>query len=176
MPVKVPVMLITGPVGVGKTAVASEVSELLDKAGVAHAFVDIDALRWCYPRPPQDPFRIKLAMKNLAAIWKNFQECGATHLILADIVESRDELERYREAIPGADILVIRLQASLSTLAERVRLREAGAGLDRHLRRAAELAAIMEQNRVQDILINTNNKSVSQIAQEILVRSKWVNT
>ncbi len=40
MEVTVPVLLITGPSVVGKTTVASEVSERLDQAQVAHAFVD----------------------------------------------------------------------------------------------------------------------------------------
>lgn len=45
METKVPILLITGPPGVGKTAVASEVSELLEQAQISHAQVDIDALR-----------------------------------------------------------------------------------------------------------------------------------
>jgi hypothetical protein len=73
--------------------VASEVSELLDQAGVAHAFVDIDSLRWCYPRSAHTRFRGQLAIKDLAAIWANFQEAGAACLVLADVLESRDDLE-----------------------------------------------------------------------------------
>ncbi len=41
----VPTLIITGPIGVGKTSVAGEVSEQLDKANVAHALIDIDSLR-----------------------------------------------------------------------------------------------------------------------------------
>ncbi|MDP9380008.1 MAG: AAA family ATPase [Chloroflexota bacterium] len=169
----VPVMLITGPVGVGKTTVASEVSELLDAAGVAHGLVDVDALRWCYPRHPGDRFRIGLAMKNLAAVWGNFREYGAERLVLADVVESREELQRYREAIPGAEILVVRLRASPETLAARLRVRELGMALDRHLRRASELADLMECNRVEDILVDTDGKGAPECARVILSFSEW---
>src|SRR5579883_1981374 len=86
---RVPTLAITGPVGVGKTSVGSEVSELLEEAGVAHAFVDIDALRWCYPGTPGDRFRVALAMRNLAAIWPNFRAAGAERLILAEVLEER---------------------------------------------------------------------------------------
>ncbi len=114
-------------------------------------------------------------MKNLAAVWINFQAAGAECLILADAVESRDDLERYRAAVPGAEMLVVLLQASLSALERRLAQREAGTGLDRHLRRAAELVAQMEQNRVEDILVDTENKAVAAVAREVLVRSGWMN-
>lgn len=173
MDTSVPVMLITGPVGAGKTTVAAEVSELLNSAGMAHAFVDIDSLRWCYPRPAHDPFRVELAMKNLSAVWTNFQAAGATHLVLADVLEAREDLVQYSTAIAEADILVVRLQASLETLLCRLQRREVGIGLDWHLRRAAVLSQQMERDKVEDILVDTEGKSVNAVAREILTRSNW---
>src|SRR5215467_13125610 len=126
MQTSVPVLVVTGPPGVGKTTVAAEVSEQLDQAGVAHAFVDVDSLRWCYPRLAHDRFRIGLAMQNLAAVWVNFQAAGATSLMLADVVESREELVRYQAAVPGADVLVVRLHATQAALAARLGQREVG--------------------------------------------------
>jgi adenylylsulfate kinase len=169
----IPVLVITGPVGVGKTTVASGVSELLEAAEVPHAMVDIDALRWSYPSPPDDRFRAGLAMKNLAAVWPNFREAGARCLILADVVESRAELDQYRQAVPGADILVVRLRAAPDTLIERVKLRELGAGRDWHLARAVELQAQMDHDQVEDILVETDGRPVADIAQETLKRSGW---
>ncbi len=52
------VLLVTGPVGVGKTTVALEASDLLEAAGVPHAVIDVDALSWCYPTPVNDPLTI----------------------------------------------------------------------------------------------------------------------
>ncbi len=168
MQVRVPLVIITGSVGVGKTTVATEISELLEQAEIAHAFVDLDALRWCYPRRPDDRFSVGLGMKNLAAIWTNFCEYGAASLVVADVIETRSELDRYRAAIPGADIFVVRLTASLDTLAERLKQRELGVGLAWHLQRAPELSAIMERNRVEDLLVATDGKTVTQVAKEIL--------
>lgn len=176
MGISVPVLIITGPPGVGKTTVAAEVSELLDRASVAHAFVDIDSLRWCYPRPPGDRFRNALAMKNLAAVWANFQAAGAGRLVLADVLESRDDLERYRAAVPGAEIVVIRLQASLRAIEGRLAQREVGSGLEWHVRRAAELVALLEQKRVEDIIIETDNKPVAAVARDVLVQSGWADS
>lgn len=170
----VPVLVITGPVGIGKTSVAGEISEQLDKARIAHGFIDIDSLRWCYPRPPHDPFRIELGMKNLTAVWSNFQAAGAERLVLADVIETRAHLERYRKAILEAEIVVVRLHATLSTLTQHVQQREIGSALTRHLERAAELSAIMERNSVEDMLVDIEDKTVTTIAQEILTRSNWL--
>lgn len=173
MQTSVPVLIITGPVGAGKTTVALMVAELLEQAEIAHSCVDLDALRWHYPSLPEDPFSARLAIRNLAAIWRNFQEYGATCLVVADVIETRDELERYKGALPGADIFVTRLRASLETLAQRVRQRETGSGLAWHLARAPVLAEIMDRNRVENLLIETDGKSVQQIAEEIL--AAWLS-
>lgn len=164
----VPILIITGPVGVGKTTAALMVSDLLGQAGIAHACVDVDALRLHYPSRPDDLFSVRLAMKNLAAIWANFQEYDASRLVIADVIETRDELERYRAAIPGAELFVVRLRASLETLAQRVRQRELGSGLEWHLARAPVLAALMDHSQVEDRLVETDGRSIIQIAQEIL--------
>jgi len=140
-----------------------------------HAQVDIDALRGCYPRPPDDPYQERLAMRNLAAIWKNFREEGAERLVAADVIESRDELERYRQAVPGAEIVVARLQATPETLLERIKRREIGSGLDWHLQRAVELGRQMEQDRVEDFVVVTDGKSVGEVARQVLVKSGWLD-
>jgi predicted ATPase len=66
---------LTGPVGVGKTTIATELSELLGQIRQAHALlvqparsaIDLDWLRWCYPSPVGDPFQLALGLQNLAA-------------------------------------------------------------------------------------------------------------
>ncbi len=175
MVTSIPVLAITGPVGVGKTTVAGSISELLGSAGLAHAFVDLDWLRWCYPSPTHDPFHMALGRRNLAAVWANYRAAGAERLILVDIVESRDEVARYEAAVPGAAIVVVRLQAALPTILRRLEGREAGASLAWHQQRAAELAAQMERDKVEDLLVDTEGKVAADIAREIVVRSGWAN-
>lgn len=175
MRVSVPVLLITGPVGVGKSSVLGEMEDLLQAAGMRFAAVELDALSYCHPPAPDDDrFRTDLTFRNLAAIWRNFRAAGAERLILARVLESRDELARYRKAVPGADITVVRLHARVPTLRRRVARREIGLGRTWHARRAADLAKIMDRERVEDIRVETDGRTVNAVAREILDRVGWL--
>lgn len=108
MPEHIPVLVVTGPVGVGKTTVATEISALLADAGIPHACGDMDGLRDAWPAPPDDRFNTALGLRNLAAIWRNFQAAGAQRLILADVVERLARYETIRtrmEQNAGSDKL-----------------------------------------------------------------------
>ncbi|MEA2574344.1 MAG: hypothetical protein QOH93_1642 [Chloroflexia bacterium] len=167
------VVVITGPVGVGKSAVAAELSDLLDAAGVAHAMVDMDWLRWCYPSPADDPFHTALGFQNLAAVWANYHVVGARRLILVDIVETRSAVDDYKAAVPGAEIQVVRLDATLATIRRRLEGRETGANLDWHRNRAAELKDLMQARAVEDFLVQTEGRTIAEVAAEILVKIGW---
>ena len=112
---------------------------------------------------------------NLAALWKNYQAAGARRLIVARVIESRFELGGFRDAIPGADILLVRLRAVPATLQQRVRHRGQGVGMDWHLNRAVELAAEMDAHPVEDMLVETEGREPTTIAEDILQRAGWLN-
>lgn len=173
--VDTPVLVLTGPVGVGKTAVAEALSSLLNEMGIAHAVIDMDWLRWCYPSPKHDPFHTALGLQNLAAVWANYRAVGAGRLILVDIVEARAELTAYQAAILNARILVVRLHAGLATILRRLEGRESGASLTWHCQRAAELARQMEEHAVEDLLVQTEGKTVGEIAREVLIQTRWAH-
>jgi hypothetical protein len=170
---RTPVVILTGPVGVGKTTVATAIADLLDARDVPCALVDMDALRACFPRPADDPFHLALGYRNLAAIWTNVRAAGAGRLILADVVESPD-LSPYRQAIPGADITVVRLVASPETIAQRLRGREDGPSLAWHLDRAGELASLFERGGIGALVIDANHQSPADLATVILTRIGWL--
>jgi adenylylsulfate kinase len=172
----IPVLILTGPVGAGKTTVGMAVSEQLQEADTAHAFVNLDWLSWCYPAPPHDRFHAALCLRNLAAVCANYRAAGAERLVLAGVVETRAERAEYQAAIPGAELVVVRLHATLPTLLGRLAARESGASLAWHQHRAGELTAIMVRNRVEDMLVDTEGKSIAEIAGEVLARIGWAHT
>tara|TARA_B100000745_G_C20090113_1_gene372611 strand:- start:43 stop:363 length:321 start_codon:yes stop_codon:yes gene_type:complete len=100
---KIFILLITGPVGVGKTVVADAVSDLLTEQGVPNAVIDMDALRWAYPRPQDDPFNTKFGFDNLKTIWPNYAKLNIKHLVIPNVIEKRLDIEPFKEVIPNAE-------------------------------------------------------------------------
>jgi len=166
----IPTIVITGPVGVGKTAVSTAMSDLLIAANEPHALIDMDHLRQSYPRPADDRFHMALGLRNLAALWLNYRAAGAECLIIADVVESQDDMDAYRAAVPNAEVTVVRLLASRAALWSRLAQREGGESLRWHQNRAIELIALMEKEAIGDILVETDEKTAFEIADEILRR------
>lgn len=173
--VTVPTILVTGPVGVGKTTLIDEMSGLLRAAGVPHATVDFDQLTACYPRSPEDDvWGTQLGLANLAALWRNYSALGATRLLVARVIEDRMELDGFRAAVPGAEIVVVRLRAPVATLRERLRQRGTGLGMQWHLDRAGELAASMDRSSVEDLLVETEGRHQTDLARDVLARVGWL--
>jgi hypothetical protein len=95
-------------------------------------------------------------------------------LLIARVIEDRKELEGYRRAVPGAEIVVVRLRASPSALQQRVRQRGEGRGLQWHLDRAVELAPLMDVQRVEDLLVETEDRTPGELARETLRLLGWL--
>lgn len=170
----VDVLLITAPVGGGKTSVMLEASEILQEHDVAHAAIDIDTLTWCYPRPTHDRFGTRLAMENLRDLWQRYAATGARKLLIARVIESRDALSWYADAIPDSKITVVRLESDTETLQQRLHARETGSSLAWALARSLELSEQMQRNDVADFVIDNNGNSLRDVALNVLRISGWL--
>lgn len=168
----VPLLLISGTVGVGKTSVGGEISEILTARSVPHAFVDLDALANSWP--VQGRFNEGLAFRNLASVWANFRAAGAERLVVASVVESRDDLRRYEEAVPGAEVTLCRLLASQGAREARLRAREVGSGLAWHLNRTAELEHILQEAALEDFCVVNEGRPLEAVALEVLQKAGWL--
>jgi GTPase SAR1 family protein len=171
----VPVLIVTGPVGVGKTSVAEEIFDQLAARDMPHAVVDLDGLGLCWPFGHDDPFNQQMAMANLAAVWQNYCAAGAARLVIARVVETRGELVDYRRAVPGAAIQVCLLAATKQTLRARVASRETGSSFESLAHRADELADVMANSDVADFTVETEDRALVDIALEVLRRAHWID-
>ena len=169
----VPVLVITGPVGVGKSTIAAEAAWLLRQAEVPHALVDLDRIEQCWPVPADDPWNERVSHRNLACMWANFRQAGADRLIFARVLETRSLLRRVTAAVPGAQITVVRLRAPLAVLHERIRTREAS-DPEWFLGAAAYTAEVFERAQVEDHLVDNENRPATAVAEEVLHRVGWL--
>ena len=165
------VIVISGSMGSGKTTVMAEASDLLAAAGVIHAAIDLDGLGIGHVPEGAWP---DLAYWNLAAVWQNFARAGATRLLLAEAVESADELDRIRNAVPDSEVVVCRLRARLSTMQQRVLTREPGMLQETFVSRVAELDALLDDAQLEDFFLENDDAPVTEVARELLVRAGWL--
>ena len=169
----IPTLVVTGPVGVGKTSAATEVSVVLEERGVRHALIDVDALTQTFPRPADDPFHSAMALRNLGVIWDQASTAGARNLVLPWVISDRTQLIGIEAAVPGASLTVVRLEADLPTLGSRLALREQGSQLEWHLERTQVLLAQAEDQPSPDLVVDTTGLSIREVAEVLLGAVAW---
>lgn len=167
-------ILVTGPVGVGKTTTAIALSELLERAGIPHAMIDMDHLRWIRPTPSDDPFNTRLGLQNLALVAASYVQAGITALILSDVIEHPDDRVRYEAAIPGARVAIVRLRVDPERIVSQLLGRERGDALAWALDRAPELEGIMNATGIGstpgDLVVDVDDAAPETVAREIAMR------
>jgi adenylylsulfate kinase-like enzyme len=168
----IPTLLLTGTVGSGKTAVAIGIGHLLEQQGKSAAVVDLDWLGWLHLRS-STVTADELISRNLAAIWPNLRDSGMSHAVLARAILSQDGLDALRSAVPDADLVVVRLKASPSTIEGRLRHRDSGQELEGHLAESMQMGRVMDQAGLEDISVATDDRLPSDIAREVLNSVGW---
>lgn len=169
----VPVIVVTGTVGVGKSTIAEAMHHILEKQRLPHGCVDIDWLRMSWPQ--HGLWNTDVSMANLASVWTNFAAAGAGRLIIVDVVEERSFLRLYEHAVPGADIKVCRLVAPESLRLARITSRDVGESRNWHLARTVELDAILDAAEVADFEVENGDRQVEAVALDVLVQAGWID-
>jgi gluconate kinase len=166
-------ILLTGTVGSGKTAVAIEIGERLDQAGDAYALVDLDWLGWVRPAPASQRSQRSVLTENLRLIWPTFRGAGVARLVLARYVEDRAQLDDLRAALPGVDLVVVRLIAPQDVIERRLRARDRGVQLAEHLAATSVFAARGEENALEDAVIDNGERPLGEVAADVLTAAGW---
>jgi hypothetical protein len=167
----VPVIVLTGTVGVGKSTIATVIHDILYDRAMPHACVDIDWLRMSWPE--RGSWNSDVSMANLAHVWATFRDSGAERLIIVDVVEHRSQLKRYDAAVPGASIQVCRLTAPEDVRKRRIAARDQGPSREWHLARTTELDALLDAADVADFVVDNGDRPMTDVATEVLVRAGW---
>lgn len=122
-------LIITGSMGAGKTAVMGEASDLLGSRQIVHAAIDLDAPGVAHlpgsagaSTTPSDA----VMYDNLRSICGNYAALGVRRFVVARAVEDPAQLKLCRATIPAVHTVICRLTASIETMERRVAIRDPG--------------------------------------------------
>ena len=165
-------LIITGTMGAGKTAVLGEASDILAGRQIVHAAIDLDALGLAHlpSAAPADT----VMFENLRSICGNYAAAGVQRFLVARAIEDDAQLRLCRRVIPAANTAICRLSASLHTMERRVQLRELGISNSQYVERVAKLNAILDSAHLEDFTVSNEDRSLTEVALEMLVKARWI--
>jgi hypothetical protein len=165
-------LVITGGMGAGKTSILAEASDILVLRHIAHAAIDVDALGIGFlPTSGNDD----AMYANLRSVCKNYATLGVQRFLLARAIEDRGQLEVCRNATSATEIVVCRLIGSIETMQRRIQIRETGVLGQQYIDRLAKLKLILDHARLEDFSVTNENRSLTDVAFEILVNAGWIS-
>jgi hypothetical protein len=167
-------LIITGTMGAGKSAVLAEASDILARRHIIHAAIDLDALGLAYL--PSRAGNDGVMYGNLQSVSKNYAAAGVKRLLVARAMEDRAELELCRGFVSPANTVVCRLTASLATMQQRVMMRESGLAQREYVARVLKLNVILDQARLENFIVLNENRALNEVANEMLVKAGWISS
>ena len=167
-------LIITGTMGAGKTSVLAEASDSLAQRQIVHAAIDLDALGLAHlpSAAPSDD----VMYNNLRSICNNYAALGVQRFLVARAIEDRAQLKICRDIIPTANTTVCRLTASIQTMERRVHIRDSGISQRELVARVTKLNAILDSVRLENFAIANENRSLTDVAFEMLAKAGWIST
>jgi hypothetical protein len=166
-------LVITGSMGAGKSSVLGEASDILALQHIAHAAIDLDAFGLAYL--PSGASSDVVMYRNLRCVCKNYATLGVRRFLVARAIEDRATSELCRKAVSAKNAIVCRLAANIGTMQQRVRMRESGVSQREYVARVAKLNVILDHARLEDFTVTTQNRSVTDVAHEVLVKAGWIS-
>ena len=169
----VPVLVLSGAPGSGKSTIGRSVARRLRDAELSHALVDHEWLAYGWPVPVDDRWNERIVAQNLGCVWSNFRAAGASRLIYCRVLEDRSLLRHVARAVPGAAATVVQLRAPLTLIHQRLRAREPEP--DWFLGAATALVPRMDTASVADFVIENGQRPPDQVAAEVLTVVQWLS-
>ena len=163
-------LVISGSMGAGKTAVMGEVSDLLLARGIQHAAIDLDMVQTPLLGGAQSQ---QVYLKNVTALFNNCRAAGIERFVVACAIENATQLAELASAAEADTVVVCRLTAAHQTMAERLRVREPGLRQHEFVQCASHLDAILDRADVEDFSIVNDGRRLTEVAAELLERSAW---
>jgi hypothetical protein len=166
-------LIITGTMGAGKSAAMAEASDILSQRLIVHAAIDLDALGLAHL--PSAARSDGVMYDNLRSISRNYAALGVQRFLVARAIEDGAQLKLCREIIPAANTVVCRLTASIEAMKRRVQMRDSGISQREYVARVATLNDILDRAGLEDFAVTNENRSLTDVALEMLVKAGWIS-
>jgi hypothetical protein len=163
-------VLITGVFGAGKSSVAVEIADVLEKRDAPYAVLDLDFLAWFHTGTEGEGTVHAMMLRNLSAVARNYLNAGVRFFILAGAIRDRSELDELG-AVLSMRLQVVRLTLPLERIRERLRS-DVTAGRQDDLREAADWVTQNTGVGIEDLTI-ANDGPIRQVAQDIVDWLGW---
>lgn len=172
------VLLLTGSMGAGKTAVSGAAHSALALRGARVAFIDADALCEAYPSPADDQRHQGLLLDALRALAPVYQGRGYGCLIVPRLLEEPGERTAIAHALAGpgglAEVTVVRVTAPVEERVARLRARETSERwLEWAIPRTAEQDDELDALAAEDATVENIGRSPAEAAEEALDLAGW---
>jgi hypothetical protein len=181
----VPLLLLCGAPGSGKSSVAWEVYSVLLRDGAPVAHIDLDGVGY---GPPGQSGSFDLKFQNVAAVWRTYANAGASALIVSGLRALREDVLACAAAVPGSEPTAVVLAVTPDEQRERILARanalyamQRGGGSSAQAPEALEefVAAARHEleSESEDIpgapVLDTVDRPVVELAQHLLQATGW---
>ncbi len=179
------VIAVTGPRAVGKSTVAWEVFQRVQREGRVAAFLDLEQIGFVSSGTAAPSAMVRdVRVTNVGVMARIFAEAGATVLVLSGPIADPRELAAYTAALAPAQLTVVRLTADDASVRDRVAHRSVQRLLHLPGDDLRDLSAEAQRDVVQRSLrdgrevaaasvghpVNTDGRPVDQIAEDVLAQ------
>lgn len=164
-------LILTGTMGSGKSAVLGEASDILAEHGIVHAAIDVDALGLAHLSFGASD---AVMWDNLRSLCTNYSELGVQNVLLARALETASELRMCQEIVSAKNTMVCRLTASMAVMQRRVELREPGISGGAYVARVAILNSLLENAHLENFIVKNEDRSLTEVAMEVLEKAGWL--
>ena len=182
---EVPLLLLCGAPGTGKSSVAWEVYWLLMREGVPVAHVDLDGIGY---GPPGHSGSFDLKFQNVAAVWRNYSDTGAFALVVSGLRALQEDVVACAAAVPGCVPTAVVLTVTAEKQRERIIMRAntryglvRGGGSSAQTPEALEWVVAEARQLLEEesgeipgaLVLDTVGVTVVEIARQLLLATVW---
>lgn len=167
------VVLVTGPLGVGKSTLIEGLGRIYSRRKAA--VLDGDALSMTYPGGTSTG-RLNLVEENLFSCAQNFRDWGAEYLFMAWIFARQGRLDHFVDRLVEQDIgvMVVSLCASTKARDDRLQKRDRAHNFDPDTQRWLELLHESTLKLKTDMLIDTSHMNAYEVMNHVADRlARW---